>query len=76
MFDKDPELVVETPEKKFCACSEEMDIVMEDDDEEEMNKMRRVTRRKRLKLNVPIAAQLILIPQDSDPGIRLDLLPI
>ena len=44
-----------------------------------MNKMRRVTRRKRrkrLKLNVPIAAQLILIPQDSDPGIRLDLLPI
>ena len=48
----------------------------EDDDEEEMNKMRRVTRRKRLKLNVPIAAQLILIPQDSDPGIRLDLLPI
>ena len=41
-----------------------------------MNKMRRVTWRKRIKLNVPIAAQLILIPQDSDPGIRLDLLPI
>ena len=36
MFDKDPELVVETPEKKFCACSEEMDIVMEDEEEVEM----------------------------------------
>ena len=36
MFDKNPDLVVERPKKKLCACSEELDIVMEEEEEKVM----------------------------------------
>ena len=35
MFDKNPDLVVERPKNKLCACSEEMDIVMGEEEEVE-----------------------------------------